>query len=174
MVLHHLLGHIGAFRGTIMMAHNSGGDITVQRPTYVTLLHEAIERGNVKTRISSLQDTWKRRPADEQYWKLFNELLENGIVLKQTDTLHLDSTLRDLYESQKVQSSVHVFLWTTGETFYFVSLEMKGSHPGLTPKDREMLRAARTRLMYLLKGPNHQSKGGSLPQLFTAERPDST
>lgn len=147
--LQHLRMGLMSKRSMVLVAHNGGGEVSVQRPLYTSVRFQATE-GYFPTA------NWTAEALDEGYWKVLREvnaLAENGHFRLRTLQLQEGSKLRNLYEAQGIGGAYVFHLFSTPTEFWYVSTAYGKDHPEHPSEAEaaEIIRSAKAKLVRYLR-----------------------
>lgn len=113
----------------ILKGEDSAGILAAGKKLYITAQYEKLCKTNES--LSPIQHLIQRWEADHHYYRLFSDMLSNGVTIVRTEDLP-PSKLKTLYIAQGVKYSEVGHLMTTKNSalvFYYSAAVLVGSEP---------------------------------------------
>lgn len=129
----------GIDRILILWYHNGGGNISADKPLYVTCVHEVRADGlaPVKTRYKSLE-------VDHHYAKMVSRIYQEKEFVAESFNLQMGSMLKNMYHEERVTKSKMYFIKHSKKGLWFVSFRSNNEMLSFNDVDTKMRVAVST------------------------------
>ncbi len=147
--LQHIERTTKASRAMVLRAHNGGGPLSIADHMYTSIIHESFER-----KADSVRDMWQRRPVDNQYAHLLNEIDKKGKTEVLTSELDESSDLKTIYEATKVARALVFKIGKTGNGMLYLSVTFK-TEEAVSAPDMMVISSGLAQLQHLFEDHAH-------------------
>jgi len=147
--LQHIERATKASRAMVLRAHNGGGPLSIADHMYTSIIHESFER-----KADSVREMWQRRPVDNQYAHLLNEIDKEGKARLVTSEMHESSDLRTVYEATDVGEAWVYKIGKTGKGMLYLSVTFK-EEDNVSAADQMVISAGQAQLQHLFEQHEH-------------------